>query len=161
MGPCFLVWWRGDWIASHLRWPAATLFPRPLTAPNPCLPATVYHFCLHFFPPCVYQCTASWQKKQKNKKTHDHDECSPLTPLILRRRKGERLPQGQALLVWPNAVWHSQQLPLRLCMTASAVTSFFFFFFCCLLLFAPAFSEQKKNNKKGHVWFSRMVTHDK
>ena len=116
-----------------------------------------------FFPPMcvpVYSKLAK-KTKTKNKKTHDHDECSPLTPLILRRRKGERLPQGQALLVWPNAVWHSQQLPLRLCMTASAVTSFFFFFFCCLLLFAPAFSEQKKNNKKGHVCFSRMVTHDK
>lgn len=104
---------------------------------------TLNAFCLCVFPVCT-----AHSKLVKNTWPWWVLTTRPFNPV---EENGERLPEGWAMLVLLNVVWHSRPHPLRLCMTASVVT---------FLYFLPP-PPPPLPCKKGQVWFSCMVTHNK
>lgn len=112
----FTVWVKSSWIIYHLKRPVASILPCLPTScsPNACPPVVLSYclplltaFCLCVFPVCTSLCSRLVKRAWPWWVLTTH----PSNP---EEKKGERLPQGRALLVWPNTVWHSQQHPFRL-----------------------------------------------
>lgn len=145
LGSSWLFWVKGNWIINHLKRPAASILPCLSTSCglNLCPPVVLSYrlplltaFCLCVFPVCT--CVAGWWKG------HDHDERSPLTPLILWRRKGRG-----CLMAMP--CWYDRTL----CDILSSIPSgsaWQWSLFCLLFTLLPCRSGQKKGMFGSVAW---------